>query len=540
MTLKRIYGILTVSLSIALLCPAGAVAQRYHSGGGTERKKLVVTIVVDQLRSEQLELMRSRLTSRGFNRLLNGGAYIENMRFDIPSPDAASSTAIIFTGTYPNVNGIPSQNVYNTQTRSEEAVLTDRTQIGNFTKENFSPAALKVSTVADELRATDELSSVHAIAADPQVALIMAGHAGNSAFWISDANGNWASTTYYKLVPPIISQRNHNNPLSARIDTMEWRPSIPLISYVDLPESKQYIPFSYRFPKNDINRYRKVKCSPIGNKEVTDLAIDYINSLFLGRHSATDMLNIAYTVADYPYADQEDTRVETQDAYLRLDEQLARLLDAIDSTVGLKNALIVLTSTGYYVDASIPDERLRIPTGEFFPERALSLLNLYLMALYGNGQWVDTYYDKTFFLDRNLIKENGLDLAQVRAKSCEFLRQMTGVNAAYTFEEILNNPSTEVTRRMHRSMVHSLAADIFIEVYPGWKIVENTVGKKQPPKVNIVRYNAISTPCFIMADGIAPQRVTSAVDATALAPTMARLMHITPPNAAQAAPIPLQ
>lgn len=530
---------LLIAAAAVAMAARPATAQTFQGGGAGERQRLVVTIVVDQLRTDYLNMMSQSLCSSGFNRLLKQGAYFENMRFDIPRPDLASATAMIFTGAYPCVNGIPSEKVFNQATRHEEPVLTDRSQIGNYTKETFSPAALKVSTIADELRVDDDLTSVHSIAADPQAAIIMAGHAGNSAFWISDANGNWASTAYYKFVPPTVKQRNHNSPLSARIDTMEWSPCMPLIAYIDLPENKKRVPFNYRFPKSDPNRFKKLKNSPIANRLVTDLAIDYINSLSLGKHGAIDMLNIAYSAAVYKYDDDDDTRVELQDTYLRLDAQLARLLNAIDKAVGLENTLVVLTSTGYFDDISEPDPKHHVPTGEYYPERGESLLNLYLMALYGSGKWVDTYYDRAFFLDRKLIKDSGLDLAEVRAKSCEFLRQMAGVTAAYTFEEILNNPGSDVAHRMHRSMVHTLAPDIFIEVSPGWKIVEKGVGKKDAPTVTVVRNNAISTPAFIMADGVEPQRIATPVDATALAPTMARLIRVSPPNAAVDMPLPL-
>ena len=529
-----------ISFIISAAIAASATAQTFSSGASAERKQLVVAIVVDQLRSDQLTLLADRFSDGGFLRLLKNGAYFENVNFDIPDPDLASSTAILFSGTYPSVNGIPSERIYNPQTRRDEPVLTDRTQIGNFTTENFSPAALKVSTVTDELRADNSLCSVHAIAADPQMAILMAGHAANSAFWICDANGNWASTAYYKLTPPIVAQINRDNPLSARIDSMEWSPVLPLTSYIDLTEMNKYIPFKHKFGKSDINRFKKIKNTPLANQLVTDLALDMISSLALGRHSSTDMICLGYSTATFRYSDDPDTRVETQDTYIRLDQQLARLFNAIDNSIGLDNTLVILTSTGYFDDQSIPDERLRIPTGEYYPERGESLLNMYLMAIYGNGQWVDTYYDRAFYLNRNLIKEKDLDLSEVRAKSCEFLRQMTGISAAYTFEEILNNPSNEEAHSRHRSMVHSLAPDIFIEVNPGWKIVENTVGKKQDPKVTAVRHNAISAPCFIMANEIEPQHVATAVDATAIAPTLSKLMHISPPNAARQMPLPIK
>ena len=525
-----------VLLVAAMTVAATTLAQAPVNSG---RQQLVVTIVVDQLRSDYLDLLRNRFGSGGFNRLMRDAAYIENVRFDIPNADIANTTAMIFTGAYPNVNGIPAALVYNTKTHRQEFILNDPTKIGNFTSETYSPTAIKVSTIADELRIDNELGAVHSIAGDAQQAIIMAGHAANSAFWISDLTGNWASSTYYKLVPPTISSRNYNMPLPTRMDTMSWKPSMPLESYYDLPSYKRYYPFRYTYPASSRDRYRNFKKSALANEEITQVAMNYLKSLALGRHSGcTDMLNIGYTLAPYKHGTDDDCRVELQDTYMRLDGQLSRLFAAIDGSVGLKNTLVVLTSTGYFDDNSVPDEKYNIPTGEFYPERAKSLLNMYLMAIYGNGNWIDAYYNKAFFLNRKLIKEKNLNLSEVRAKASEFLRQMSGVTAAYSLEEILNNPSSEEVQRQHRAMVPSLGGDVTIEVNPGWKIMENDGGKTG--KERVVRANAVCAPAFIMATNVVPQKISIPVEATIITPTVARILRVRSPNAAKELPLSLK
>lgn len=203
----------------------------------------------------------------------------------------------------------------------------------------------------------------------------------------------------------------------------------------------------------------------------------------------------------------------------------------------MKNTLVVLTSTGYYDDNSVPYDKYKIPTGEYYPNRAISLLNMYLMALYGNGQWVDAFYDNTFYLNRTLIKEKDLDLSVIRAKSSDFLRQMSGVTAAYTLEEILDNPSSAEGHRMHRATIPSLAGDVVVEVSPGWQIVDND--DNQNKRVRVVRTNAVSTPAFIMATNVVPQKISTPVDAVVLAPTVARILRVRSPNAAREMPLTL-
>lgn len=514
-----------------------AVSALSQSPVDGNRQQLVVTIVVDQLRTDYMELLRGCFGKDGFNRLIDRGAYIENVRFDIPAADIAGTTAMIFSGAYPCVNGIPGERVYRLKNRQPDFILSDPDKIGNFTNETFSPAGLKVSTIADELRANTGFGTVYSLAADAQQAIIMAGHAGNSAFWISDVDGKWATSTYYKDVPKAIADRNYRMPLSARLDTMSWTPMMQLEKYYDLPSYKRYIPFRHVYAANDPDRYRKFKKSALANEEITQVALEYLRTLKLGKRGTTDMLCIGLSAAPFKHGSDDDCRVETQDLYLRLDSQIARLLGAIDSQVGLQNALVVLTSTGYFHDNSIDDERLNIPSGEFHPKRAISLLNMYLMALYGNGEWVSGYFKESFFLNRELIKTKDLDLSVVRAKSSEFLRQMSGVSAAYAFEEVLNNPSGEEAAMLHRSMVPALAGDIIIEVNPGWRVVDDDHSK--PKKVRMVRYNAVSTPAFIMARGVVPRKIAEPVEATILAPSVARILRVRSPNAARLMPLSL-
>lgn len=500
-----------------------------------ERPTLVVGIVIDQLRSDYIELLQAHFGQHGFNRLINEGAYFENVDFNISQPDLLSGTAIIFTGAYPNVNGIPGSKIFNTKKRFTDLILNDATKIGNFTSETFSPTALTVSTLADEMRINSNgLSYVYAIAPDAQQAILMAGHAGNSAFWINDINGNWASTTYYKDMPSLMQARNYSSPLSSRLDSQSWTPSIDINSYPDIPTHRKFYPFKYIFGRNDIDRYRAYKQSALVNEEVTSVALEYLKNLNIGKRGPVDMLNIAYTTAPFEYGIDADYRLELQDTYIKLDAQLERLFTAIDKSVGRENAIIFISSTGYFNDNRIDDQRFNVPTGEFHPARAKSLLNMYLMAVYGNGEWIAGYDNQQIFLNRELIKERNKDIVEIRRKSCEFLRQMSGIAEAYSLDDIINNPVSDNAKKINRGTTINYAGDLFLTITPGWQIVNED---NSPSK--LVRANAVNTPAFILAPQIKAQKITSIVDASFLAPTVARILRIRSPNAASHKPISL-
>lgn len=498
------------------------------------RPTLIVGITIDQLRSDYIDLLQSRFGEDGFKRLMRDGVHFENTVFDMSRLDKATTTAVLYTGAYPNVNGITGYRTYDEGSQRIARILNDPKFIGNATDETLSPMAIRVSTVSDELKMDNNgIGKVYAIASDPQQAIIMAGHAADGAFWISDKTGKWASSTFYKDYPTTINLRNMTNPLSQRLDTLTWRPLLNVNDYPDIPLHRTFYPFKYTFAGAD--GVRRFKNSALVNEEITTVAINCLTDMALGKRAAVDMLNVAYTAEPYAFASDSDTRIELQDKYLRLDREIGRLLAAIDKQVG-GNACVFVTSTGYFDDVYATEPRFNIPTGEFSSKKAVSLLNMYLMALYGNGKWVGGYYNSTIYLNEKLAKEKNIPIEELRKVSGDFLRRMAGVNEAYTFDEILNNPTGDELSRLHRSISSQDTGDVFLRISPGWTILDDY----NDGSVTAVSVNAVSAPSFIIAPGVKPQIISTLVDATLLAPTVSRILRIRSPNAARQMPLSLR
>lgn len=501
------------------------------------RPKLVVGIVVDQLRTDCLESLKSVLGEKGFKRLMEQGAYMRDVDFVVAEPDAVSATAMIYTGNYPSKNGVVAAEKYNPAQLKVEPILHDPNSLGNFTNETYSPRNIVLSTISDEVAIDGVgLGAVYSVALDPQQAVIMAGHAGNSAFWISEYTGKWCTSTYYKDVPQFMSQRNYSQSIGSRIDTMQWKPSMSLDRYVALPAQKRYYPFRHTFPISDRNVYRMYLDSPLANEEITTVAIDYLRNLSLGRRGdAMDMLNISYTAAPYKYVKDGDCRLELQDTYLKLDSQLGRLFDEIDKQVGLDNTVIFLSSTGYYDDAVEDDAKYQIPSGRFSVKRATSLLNSYLVALHGNGNYVLNYSHGQIYLDHKQIESKGLSVAEVAEEAKIFLCKMSGVSDAYTLKDVLahNNLAFEPLRL---SIDPKSAGDIYLKVAYGWTLVDDS---RYPEVVKPIRASMVLTPAFIMGGGVDAQVIDTPVDATSIAPTVTQVLRIRSPNGIVSKPLPL-
>lgn len=502
------------------------------------RPRLVVGIMVDQLRTDYIEYLQNLFGEKGFRRLMKDGAFLKDVDFKVPGLDKVSGTAMIYTGAYPRMNGISAATVYDPTRQDMSPALNDPSIIGNFTSETYSPANLRLSTLSDEVAIDGAgLGWVYSIAPDPQQSIIMAGHAGNSAFWINDNTGRWATSTYYKDTPAGLSQRNYSEPLSSRLDTMQWKPLLPLARYPGLPAHKRQFEFRHTFPKADRNVFRMYTSSPLVNTEVTDVAVMYLKDLHIGqRGDAIDMLNIGYTAAPYKYVKDGDYRLELEDSYVRLDAQLSRLFEAIDKYVGLDNTLIYLASTGYYDDSVQDDDRYRLPSGTFSVKRAMSLLNSYLAARYGNGDYVDTYSRGHVYLDRKKIEDKKLNIDEVAAAARDFLVKMSGVSDAFTMGDIMASsvPSMEGLRLASDPKT---GGDVILHFNPGWTVVDDI---RFPNDIQVIRSAMVQTPFFMMGPSVPNVTVSTPVDATAIAPTVSRVLRIRSPNGTMSKPVLLE
>ncbi|MBR5324723.1 MAG: alkaline phosphatase family protein [Muribaculaceae bacterium] len=497
--------------------------------------KLVVGITIDQLRTDYIDMMQHLFGEGGFKRLIKDGAIYENIDYGFNDITRASSAATIHTGTHPSTHSITSVTRFNKEKKEEYPILSDKNQLGNFTSEKLSPRKIAVSTIADELKsASSGESKIYSVAPTSEVAIISGGHAANAVFWVSDENGKWATSTYYKEVPPFITEHNIKNGIDSRINKLVWSPLLPLSSYDGIPYNKPDFSFKYFFSE-DGEKYKNLKRSALINTEVTSIACTIIDKARLGKNRVPDMLNIGYYAGNYKELNVRDYGVEIQDIYVRLDKELETLLKHIDSAVGLNNTFIFITSTGYSKTEARPYGLYGVPTGEFYPRRATALLNYYLMAMYGHEDWVLGYHDKEIYLNRELIKKKELDYEEFVVNSAEFLSQMEGVQDALTSYQILHGDIVAVAPQRRRYN-RQYSGDIVLEIKPGWEI--NYEDKKKENEY--VQYNAVPSPLIFIGKDVTPMRVLSPIDATAVAPTVCRAIRIRAPSASKSYPIILK
>lgn len=338
--------------------------------------RLVVNITIDQLRTDYMEQFAPLYSADGFQKLLSQGSVYEAAHYPFSPVDRASAIAAISTGTSPEYNNIVANQWLDRATLRPVVCVDDE-------KYGVSPQKLSTSTIGDELKvATNGAAIVCSIALEKDAAVLSAGHAADGAFWISDRNKRWTTSSYYSsLAQNLIRAYNSNN--------------------------------SYG----------------VGNDAVYDLSLACVNNLSMGNDDVTDLLSITFSAnIDKNVRSQSDAAV----LYVKLDNLLADLVKNIETKVGGDRVLFVLTSTGYTDDTTVDYERYRIPTGTFYINRTANLLNMYLGAIYGQGRYVETCFGNQIYLNRKFIEQRCLSYSDVILRSKELLVQTAGVRGVST------------------------------------------------------------------------------------------------------------
>lgn len=540
---KHIIQPSTLRQRLILAFAASVVAMGVTAYAGEPRYRLLLGIVVEGLDADGLELLQDKLGSGGFMLLNRNGISIRAADYGTPL-DVAAATTTLVSGAQPAVSGIDGETNFDRERLLFSHIFSDASVSGRSTRSSYSPAAIRVSTLSDEARISGAgMSVVYAIAPTASQAIPLGGHAANVVLWIDPATANWSSSSFYNELPTVVSRRNRIAPLSTRMDTMSWTPLGGAELYTMLPEHLSRYGFHYVFSRGKAERIDMFMASPLVNSEVTDVACDLITAGKLGTHSGgIDVLNIGYNLTGFPYGTNADKRLEKLDATMRLDRNLEQLFKAVDKAVGLDSTLIYLAGTPARPFSPRDDEQWKIPYGQFSAKRAVSLLNMYLIALYGNGDYVSAFRAGKLYLNRQTIKDKNLDITQVRSEVATFLTRMNGVGRAYTLEAVAAGYAGENAEAIRRNTVAATAPDVTMTVSPGFELLDDykmavMVSVDQLPYV--WRDVTSAVPVFIMAPGIEARCIDTPVDVRAIAPAITRLLRIRSPNGAAVPPLRL-
>lgn len=492
--------------------------------------RLIVNIAIDGLRSDYLSLFWNDFNSDGFRRLVNGGLYCKNMSFPYLSCGNAADYASVFTGTIPSDHGVSGNTYFETKTKRELSCMYDIEKKGVAGNANISPKSLLTSTFTDEIKLyTQGKAKIITIALNPEEAVIMAGHAGNGTVWIDDNSGNWMSTNYYgSALPDWAIQANNVSQVQNNIQR-NWS-NLYMGSAYKANSAQNGISSFFAYPMSETlgknNSFKKYKESPFANTAVRELAVRAIKKEYIGIDEVSDVLNLQFSVRGFNQSNTGVLTAEIQDMYLRMDKELKVLMDTIDAICGENNVLyVVYAPQTEYVSPEMM-KSYNVPTGYFIVDRSLSLLSTYLMAIYGQVDFVDGYANRHLYLNKEEIASKKLDISEVEKKVADFMGRFSGVQYAMRAEELQQLSCDNVKiQKAKNAFNRNKAGDIVLFLQPGWVDVPTDT-----EKVGISSRVNNYAPFILSGWRIKKQQVEKPFSVVDIAPTLCNILSISFPN----------
>ncbi|MDR2414548.1 MAG: alkaline phosphatase family protein [Odoribacteraceae bacterium] len=516
-----------------------------------DRPKLVVGIVVDQMRWDYLYRFRERYAETGFKRILGEGFSCENTLLNYIPTYTAIGHASIYTGSVPAIHGIAGNEFFIQATgkslyctRDEEA-RSIGTPDENAAVGKMSPRNLQASTITDELElATNFRAKVIGVSLKDRASILPAGHAADAAYWFDGDSGCWITSSWYRdALPAWLEEYNRTRP-AEKLLALDWNPLYPIETYLQsAPDDNPYEePFSGnvspRFPVKTSELARTlgaglIRSTPHGSTMTLDVARLAIDNEALGADEITDFLAVSLSSPDYIGHQFGPNSIKIEDAYLRLDKELGEFLSFLDKRVGKGNYLLFLTAdhAGAHNAQFLLDND--IPAGNWKEGETRTALNLHLKERFGKEKLVASLSNYQVTFNRALL-DDAIDRDALRAATVAFLEQVEGVAFVVEMEKVASAPIPAAIReRIINGYNRALSGEIQIIMKPAWYSDRDrrgaTHGTWNPHDSHV--------PLLWMGWGIPRGRSNTEVYLTDIAPTVAALLRVQMPNGCIGKPI---
>ena len=510
------------------------------------RPKLVVGIVVDQMRWDYLYRFYDRYQQNGIKRLLNEGFSCDNTLIDYIPTFTAPGHSSIYTGSVPALTGIAG-NDFIIQATGKSVYCTEDTSVRTVGAESkagqMSPRNLLTTTVTDELKlATNFRSKVIGIALKDRGGILPAGHTADAAYWFDDKSGNWITSTYYMNELPQWVKDFNAQKLAETYLKLDWNPLFPVDTYTQtLPDDSKYEgKFSGTsaptLPVKTSALYKgnlgMIRSTPYGNTITLDMAVAAINGEQLGQHDQTDFLAVSFSSTDYIGHQFGPNSVEIEDTYLKLDQNFASLFTFLDAKLGKGNYTVFLTAdhgaahntaflkdhgipAGIWDDGAVRDSLNKVLSQKYHVEKlVLSMANYQV-----NFNYKDLQYAK-------------LDIDAVKKDCIDYLEKSPGVAYAVDLKKAQSaNIPEELRLRVINGYNTARSGEIQVILFPGW-FTGHGSGDNGPTGTTHGTWNPYDThiPLVFMGWGVPHGHLNRETHMTDIAPTIAALLHIQAPN----------
>jgi len=513
------------------------------------KPKLVIGIVVDQMRYDYLTRFYNKYGEGGFKRLITQGFNCKNNHFNYVPTYTGPGHASIYSGTTPKMHGIISNNWYDKVSDSYVYCAGDTTvqSVGTSHKAGqMSPHRLKTTSFADENRLFTQMKGkTIGISVKDRGAILPAGHTANAAYWFHGADqGRFISSTYYlEALPSWVN--DFNNKAVAESYLKEWNTLYDINTYTESGsdlntfeggfkgKETATFPYDLKALSKDNRGYDIIKATPYGNSIVADFAIAAITGEQLGQDDFTDVLTVSFSSTDYVGHNFGVNSKEVQDTYLRLDKDIERLLTALDDKVGQGNYTLFLSSDHGAVEVPSYLQSVKIPAGYFDTDGFKNRLNETMIFNHKAEKLIKNISNNQVFLDRKVIKDYGLNLAQVQQEIVNTIIDYPSINKAYTATSMSNTEfSNGIESLLQKGYNQKRSGDVLFVLDPA-VISYSKTGSTHGSALNYDTH----VPLLFYGNGIQKGSTLQHTTIPDIAPTMSALLGISFPNGATGKPL---
>ena len=510
-------GLLALGLVVAALLMALGCGPP-PAGPPEGRPKLLVLIVVDQLRADYLDRFDSLWTG-GLRRFNDEGAHFTDAHHRHHVTHTATGHASLATGCHPRRHGIISN--YWVEPSSLRRVYSVQDS-----RHGVSPARLRESTLGDWLKQRSRQSRVFAASGKDRSAVLLGGRMADAVFWYDTRSGRWRSNGYYRRGNAGWVRELNDQRLPDEQFGEAWRP-LPVdaetraelgIVGLDLGPLRSRFPHTYgglMFAPSE-SFYGGLYGKPWLDEQLTRFAERLIVEERLGEDAWTDLLALSYSALDYAGHNFGPDSPEVLDVLLRLDLQLGRLLDLIDERIGLDHVVVAMSSD--HGVAPMPElgrsggDRLSADGVLCFQR-----VNRRLAERFGEARWLFNGP----FLNTGAIAEHGVDRAELEEEAVRLIEACPGVGRVWRRGEL--GDDAEPAARLAANSFHAeRSPDLVVEFEPFFQPTRSAATHGSPH-----RYDT-HVPLVLLGSGLEPLRDAAPAATVDLAPTLAALAGLPP------------
>lgn len=542
-------------MTLRLVVIAFALANANAIARQSDSPKLVVGIVVDQMRQEYLYRFESKLGNDGFKRLINEGFWLKNAHYNYVPTETGPGHASIYTGTTPAVHGIVANEWYDRSMKREVNCVGDDRQktLGSSSKAGeASPWRNLATTMTDELKlATQRRAKVVGISLKDRGAILPAGHMPDGAYWFDALTGNFITSTYYKAALPLWVDQFNKRKLADQYLNLEWNTVLPLNQYResgidDSPYEGRFkgkeratFPYNLKEIRKNYKDFDVVGLTPFGNDLVAEMAKAAIEGEELGRDNITDFLAISFSSPDRIGHSTGPNAVEIEDTYIRLDKTLADLLATLDAKVGKGNYVVFLTADHGVAEVPQAMKDWNIPAGYFRPPYVESQLNEFLQPYFPGKKVLERLSTEQVYFSSDLFnadaKSSGVDALIATELVTKFLLNTEGIAQVFSQATLRLADFNEggIKGKVVRGYHPKRGGDLAFVLEPGWLAWATPTGSTHGSAYTYDTH----VPVIFYGWGIKQGSSVELHTITDIAPTLSVLLGIKFPNGCTGEPV---